>query len=118
MLRREGWSVPAAQLPQRGERLAAFARDLGMPRRVFAKSPLERKPMYLDLDSPVLARILCRHARAAEAEEPGARMSFTEMLPAPQQCWLEDPVGERYVCELRVVAVDAIQSRRAPARCG
>ena len=85
-----------------------------MPRRVFAKSPLERKPMYLDLDSPVLARIVCRHARAAERETPGVRMSFTEMLPAPEECWLADPDGNRFVSELRVVAVDSTQSRRHP----
>jgi hypothetical protein len=81
-----------------------------MPRRVFAKSPLERKPMYLDVQSPVLGRILCRHARQAAADSAGARMRFSEMLPLPEQCWLRDPDGRRYVAELRLVALDV--SRR------
>jgi hypothetical protein len=113
VLRRESWSVPAAEVPQRAEDVASFARDRGMPRRVFAKSPLERKPMYLDTHSPVLGRILCRHARQAAADAPDAHMTFTEMLPDLEQAWLGDPAGERYVCELRLVAVDGARSGRA-----
>ena len=85
VLRRESWSVPASAVPQRSEEIAAFARERGMPRRVFTKSPLERKPMYLDTASPVLGRILCRQARQAAADSPDARMSFAEMLPTPEQ---------------------------------
>ncbi len=107
VLAREAWSVPAAEVPERAEDVPAFARDRGMPRRVFHKSPLERKPMYLDAESPVLARILCRHARHAAAQSPRARIRFTEMLPTPEQCWLADPQGNRYVSELRLVALDA-----------
>jgi hypothetical protein len=113
VLRRESWSVPAAQVPQRAEDVAAFARDRGMPPRVFVKSPLERKPMYLDTESPVLGRILCRHARQAAADSADAQIAFTEMLPTPEQSWLGDPAGERYVSELRIVAVDVTRSRRA-----
>ena len=105
VLRREGWSIPAAEIPERADDVAAFARDRGMPRRVFMKSPLERKPMYLDTESPVLSRILCRQARHAR-ETPGARMEFTEMLPGPDECWLADADGKHYVSELRMVAVD------------
>ena len=105
VLRREGWSIPATDIPERADDVAAFARDRGMPRRLFMKSPLERKPMYLDTESQTLSRILCRQARHAR-ETPGARMEFTEMLPAPDQCWLADADGERYVAELRMVAVD------------
>ena len=68
VIRREGWSIPAAAIPERGEDVAAFARDRGMPRRVFTKSPLERKPMFLDTESPALSRILCRQARHARAD--------------------------------------------------
>ena len=110
VLRRESWNIPAADVPQRAEDVPAFAHDRGMPRRVFTKSPLERKPMYLDTESPALGRILCRHARQAAAEDPGARIRFSEMLPTPEQCWLRDPDGERYVSELRIVAVDRSRS--------
>ena len=114
VVRRESWNIAAADVPQSAEGVAAFARDRGMPRRVFMKSPLERKPMYLDTESPVLGRILCRHARRAAAEAPGARIRFSEMLPTPDQCWLRDPDGERYVSELRIVAVD--RTRSGPER--
>jgi hypothetical protein len=106
VLRRESWSIPAAEVPQRAEDVATFARGHGMPRRLFAKSPLERKPMYLDVESPVLGRILCRHARQAAADAPAARMSFTEMLPAPEHAWLTGPAAQHYVCELRLVATE------------
>jgi hypothetical protein len=114
VLRRESWNVSPTDIPQRAEELAAFARDRGMPRRLFTKSPLERKPMYLDVASPSLARILCRQARKVAAEAAGGRIRFTEMLPTPDQCWLSDPHGNAYVSELRFVAVD--ETRRATAR--
>lgn len=110
VIRRESWSVLASELPERADDITAFARDRGMPRRVFTKSPLERKPIYVDLESPVLSRILCRQARQAAADSPEARIRFTEMLPAPDECWLADADGNRYVSELRLVAVD--QTRR------
>jgi Lantibiotic dehydratase, N terminus len=105
VLRREGWNVAAREFPGDPREVSAFARGLGMPRRLFAKSPLERKPMYLDLDSPVLVRVLCRHARQAAATATGGAIRFTEMLPTPDQCWLSDSEGNRYVSELRLVAV-------------
>ena len=106
VLAREAWNVPATDVPTRGQDIAAFARGLGIPRHVFVKSPLERKPMYLDTDSLVLARILCRHARHAAAESSHHRIRFTEMLPTPEQTWLRDADGNRYVSELRLVALD------------
>ena len=111
VLRREGWNVPASEIPRDAQDLAAFARDRGMRRHLFAKSPLERKPMYLDVESPALTRVLCRHARQAASHAPGTAVRFTEMLPTPEQCWLRDPEGNRYVSELRLVAVD--RSKRA-----
>ena len=36
---------------------------------------------------------------------PDAPVRFTEMLPTPQQCWLEHDTA-RYTSELRLVAVD------------
>ncbi len=106
VLRRESWMVPAREVPRRAQDVPAFARDRGMPRRLITKSALERKPMYLDIDSPALARILCRQARQAADTSPATAIRFTEMLPTPEQCWLLDPDGGRYVSELRIVAVD------------
>ena len=93
-------------MPSDPHGIPALARDRGMPRHLFTKSPLERKPMYLDIDSPTLARLLCRHGRRAAADGTARPIRFTEMLPTPQQCWLADPEGNRYVSELRLVAVD------------
>jgi hypothetical protein len=112
VLRRESWSVPVAEVPSQPQAFAAFARERAMPRRLFAKSPLERKPLYVDSDSPLLTQILCRHVRRAAAELPRAHILFTEMLPAPADCWLDDGADRRYVSELRLVAVDETAADR------
>ena len=113
VIRRESWSIPAREIPSDPADVPGFVRDHGMPRRLFTKSPLERKPMYLDTQSATLARVLCRHARRAAAEGATQPIRFTEMLPTPEQCWLADAEGNRYVSELRIVAVDRTrQSRR------
>jgi hypothetical protein len=106
VLRRETWNVPAGEIPRGAEELGPWARRLGMPRRVFMKTPVERKPFLLDLDSPVLCRMAARHIRQAAAEPQTARVRFNEMLPGPQECWLTDAGGSRYTSELRLVAVD------------
>ena len=118
VLRREGWRVPACDIPERGEDIASFAYERGMPRRLFTKSPLERKPMFLDVESPVLCRILCRQARQAAAQPGAEPVRFTEMLPGPEDCWLADPDGERYVAELRIVAQDRSGGRRPAPSSG
>jgi hypothetical protein len=68
--------------------------------------------MYLDIDSPALGRILCRQARKAADSSPSHRIRFTEMLPRPEECWLRDGDGHRYVSELRIVAVDEAAGAR------
>jgi hypothetical protein len=51
-----------------------------------------------------------RQAAAARAAEP---LTFTEMLPRPEDCWLADANGGRYVTELRIVAEDRYPLRHA-----
>jgi hypothetical protein len=70
--------------------------------------------VYVDFESRVLTGIACRLLRRAAAERPEAVVRVTEMLPAPEDCWLEDAGGLRYTSELRLVAVDL--SSRAAAR--
>ena len=106
VLRRETWQVPAAATPMRPEDAAGWARDRGMARQVFMLSPLEHKPVYVDFESRILTGIACRQFRRAAAERPEAVVRFTEMLPGPEDCWLEDDAGLRYTSELRMVAVD------------
>jgi hypothetical protein len=112
--RRETWDIPAAQAPQHPEDAANWARNLNLPRRIFALSPGEFKPIYIDFTSPVLTRILCRQLRRAADGFPGQPVRFTEMLPGPDDCWLADQDGRRYTSELRLVAVD--MERRASGR--
>jgi hypothetical protein len=111
--RRETWHIPPATGPARSEAAASWARDLGLPRRVFVLSPGELKPIYVDFESPVLTRILCRQLRHAAADSPGRPARFAEMLPAAEDCWLADEDGRRYTSELRLVAVDLA---RRPSR--
>jgi Lantibiotic dehydratase, N terminus len=101
VVRRASWSEPAGSLP---EDLAGWAREHGLPRRVFARSPLERKPRYVDFESPSLRRMLSRFIAPARENAPTAPVEFTEMLPGPEDCWLESDAGH-HTSELRVVAV-------------
>jgi Lantibiotic dehydratase, N terminus len=99
------WSCAAGELPEKPDAFTAWARDQGMPRRVFVRSPLERKPIYVDLESPTLLRVLTRFLRPAAEKTPHAPVVFAEMLPGPDECWLTDSAG-CYTSEFRVVAVD------------
>jgi hypothetical protein len=101
--RRAGWSASAAELPAAADALVAWSRDRGLPRRVFARSPLERKPRYVDFESASLTRALARFVAAARDQAPTAPVEFTEMLPGPNECWLQSDAG-RHTCELRTVA--------------
>jgi hypothetical protein len=106
VVRREMWNAQADGLPADADGLAGWARAQGMPRRVFLKTPVERKPFLLDLDSAVLRRMAARHVRHAAAADGDRNVRFTEMLPGPQECWLRGPEGGHYAAELRLVAVD------------
>lgn len=108
VLVRERWGAAAAELawaraPDPARRLAAaqaWAREAGLPRRVFLKVPEEPKPLFVDLASPPLVELAARVVRQASA------VSITEMLPDLGELWLADAQGRRYTSELRIVAVD------------
>jgi Lantibiotic dehydratase, N terminus len=112
VMRRACWSVPANELPAQPETLARWAREHGMPRSVFVRSPVQPKPIYVDLESATLLRVLARFLAPAAEHAPGAPIVFTEMLPGPDDSWLENSNG-RYTSELRIVAVD---TSRRPGR--
>ncbi|MEO8690795.1 MAG: hypothetical protein ABI611_21590, partial [Solirubrobacteraceae bacterium] len=105
VVRRATWSASAAEVPDAPDDLAAWARERGVPRRVFARSPLERKPRYVDFESPSLRRTLTRFVAPARERAPAAPVEFTEMLPGPEECWLESAAGH-HTSELRIVALD------------
>ena len=112
VVRRESWRISIGDCPTDPAAVAGWARDHGMPRRVFVRMPDEPKPTYLDFESPVLARIFCRQIRR-RADATDLLVGVSEMLPQPQDCWLELD-GERYTSELRIAAVDL--TRRGHAR--
>jgi hypothetical protein len=106
---REMWSVAPADMKflaetEPGLQFAAvrrWARERGMPNRVFYRSPLERKPCYLDFDSSLYVRLFVKLMKRVPADRP---VHIVEMLPDVEQTWLHDAEGERYTCELRIVA--------------
>jgi hypothetical protein len=110
VLRRASWLTRAAEQPRETAGLADWARELGLPRRVFCRPSGEPKPVYVDFQSAALTRNLHRMLGRAAATDPDATVRFSEMLPNPDQCWLEHQ-GSRYTSELRLVAVD--RTRRA-----
>jgi hypothetical protein len=108
VLRREMWTLHGTDIGwahrQQEAHAAArqWARELGMPRRVFALASGEAKPVYVDFNSRALVGILGRQIRAAGQ----APVRFSEMLPDPEHLWLTDAQGNRYTSELRLTAVD------------
>jgi hypothetical protein len=110
VLQRATWRTRAAELPAHASDVGAWAREHGLPRRVFCLPDREAKPVYVDFQSPALTRNLHRMLGHAPAD-PHATVRFTEMLPDPEQCWLEHQ-DARYTSELRLVAVDRTRRGR------
>lgn len=78
----------------------------GLPPRMFVRSSSEVKPFYLDMDSPISVKILCRAIRVANTSPEQSEFTFSEMLPDHNQLWLQDAQGMRYTSELRFALVD------------
>jgi hypothetical protein len=98
-----------AQASTAEERFAAARRWAGgreLPRFLFTKTPGEGKPFYVDMESPVLVEGLCKGIRRSAQEAQEATINFSELLPGHNRLWLPDAQGNRYTCELRMVAVD------------
>ncbi|MFI7134849.1 lantibiotic dehydratase [Nonomuraea sp. NPDC050153] len=77
-----------------------------LPRRAFYSVSLETKPAYVDFTSLPLINSLASTIRRMAKDGSDGDISFTEMLPAPQECWLSDGDGERYTSELRMVVTE------------
>ena len=113
---RETWRFPmeALTFAQDSDSAKAFLRmrdwmrKHGLPRFVFVRSAVESKPIYVDLDSPILVaaflKLIRRTADSAAAATQGVMVS--EMLPGHDAMWLSDAAGARYSSEFRLVAVD------------
>ncbi len=112
---RETWRFRVAELPFINEKkmedrflaVRRWARNHGLPRFVFVRTPVEVKPYYLDFDSVHYIENFVRAARRTlEQSSPDTLISVVEMLPEPDRLWLPDAQGRRYTSELRIVAVD------------
>jgi hypothetical protein len=115
VISRESWSFQAAELKfideknedERFLEVRRWMRKHGLPRFVFAKVPVEVKPIYVDFDSLIYVEMLTKMIRRTlasdRAHEP---VKVTEMLPAPHELWLRDHEGHQYTGELRIVAHD------------
>jgi hypothetical protein len=112
---REAWSFSAAQASFAFEKDSAerfigarrWARERGMPRFIFVKTPVERKPIYVDFDSPIYVDILSKAIRRmSESEMAEELIGASEMLPQHEESWLSDADGRRYASEFRIVALD------------
>jgi hypothetical protein len=116
VVRRESWRLAGDELAfatmddeaRRFLALRRTARARGVPRFGFVRVPTEKKPFFLDLDSPLSVDVLARAVRRAQAADGGAWVVVTEMRPGPDQMWLVDGERHRYSSELRVVAVDGL----------
>ncbi|HET8660502.1 MAG TPA: lantibiotic dehydratase [Micromonosporaceae bacterium] len=104
VVQRELWRVPAQLLADRDERRAfvqvqQVRAERSLPRHVFARLPNEPKPVYCDLDSPLLVRQLTRMAAGAVGT-----VELSEMVPGPEDLWLQRD-GMGYTTEIRFTAV-------------
>ncbi len=106
VVQRERWDLEPGALPAvTGARdrfelfraVVATRGRLGWPRHVFALSPTETKPVYLDLDVPQAHEQL----RALAAAGP---LAVSEMLPGPGELWLHRSEGP-YTSEFRIALV-------------
>src|SRR5262249_31385492 len=96
---REAWSFHPGELEFAREEGGAgrflsarrWARAHAMPRFVFVKAPVEKKPFYVDFDSPVYVDLFAKAVRRTSRERlADDRITVTEMLPRPEEAWLPD----------------------------
>jgi hypothetical protein len=115
VISRETWyplvqEIEFAHLKSEEDRFLAmrrWANEHNLPRFIFAFVPTEKKPFYIDLDSPIYVNIFAKAVRRAQRAGKGQdAIILTEMLPRPDQVWLADAAGQLYTSELRFVALD------------
>ncbi|MEV4112095.1 lantibiotic dehydratase [Nonomuraea sp. NPDC049695] len=110
---RETWRIPVEEfVPESGlpdrelrRRVLAVAEERGIPRHTFWRAVDGEKPIYLDLHSPFLVQLVARAVK--RPEKTAGHLTFTEMLPTPEELWLPDGDGECYTSELRITVVES-----------
>ncbi|MET8248151.1 lantibiotic dehydratase [Streptomyces sp. NPDC005202] len=110
VLFRETWRLPVAgtALPEKADRerdylaVRRWVAAHALPDLLFVKFPEETKPSLVDFTSPTLVLSFANLVRTARRLDPDAVVTLSEPLPAPDDSWLTDADGERYVSELRL----------------
>jgi hypothetical protein len=111
VIARETWrtTVRECGLAAAGKGADAFLaarrwrQELGLPEQVFIKIGTEVKPFFVDFTGPLYVDSLLHMLRAAQSEGGDQiQVCVTEMLPTPDQAWLPDARGRRYISELRL----------------
>jgi hypothetical protein len=111
VLARESWTFAVSDLPWAfvKDEAARFAlarqwrRRHEIPERAFYRVPVEIKPSAVDFRSLLLVNLFAKAVRRT-SEVGQTSVTVSEMLPDLDQLWLTDAAGERYACELRMVA--------------
>jgi hypothetical protein len=83
-----------------------WARANRLPREVFVKAAKQKKPFYVDFESPVCVNLFAKAVRAARSAPEKAPIQVTEMLPATDDLWLTGGPAGRYTSELRLAVFD------------
>ncbi|WP_229402071.1 thioesterase domain-containing protein [Micromonospora okii] len=84
-----------------------WRRERGLPELVYVKLGTETKPCFVDLGSPAYAAMFAAMVRAARTDGGDAvSLTVSEMLPTPDDAWVPDAAGRRYLSELRLHIVD------------
>ncbi|MFX0592109.1 amino acid adenylation domain-containing protein [Melissospora conviva] len=124
VIARESWRLRAADLDfariadeaERFRRVRRWQRETDLPRYVFVKTPVEKKPFLLDFASlPAVDGFARAVRRTVDGAGADATLRLSEMLPGPDQLWLTGPDGARHTAELRMVAVDTRTPSTGPA---
>lgn len=118
IIHRESWRFVASacdfafakEAADRFIQVRSWAAANGIPRFFFVKTPVEEKPFYADLASPISIELLSRVTRQTAESDESNNIFVTEMLPDPSHTWLSDSLGNTYTSELRLVIVDRSQS--------
>ncbi|GAA1602449.1 lantibiotic dehydratase [Catellatospora bangladeshensis] len=121
VVQRETWRTTVGDCgvdaPRSGEaeRYLAIRRwreRLGLPERVFVKVGTEIKPCYVDFTGPAYVAAFVALVRAAARDGgPDVPLTVSELLPAPEQAWVPDGAGRRYLSELRMTVRDPATAR-------
>lgn len=107
-----GVAAPRAGEAERYLAVRRWRDRLGLPERVFVKVGTEIKPCYVDFTGPAYVAAFVALVRAAARDGgPDVPLTVTELLPAPEQAWVPDGAGRRYLSELRMAVRDPAAAR-------